>query len=166
MVKPREDCAFNTFPSAVRLCKMAKIEQNLIPNCVKCITLHTGCTVFLETTPANACENRPPSPNTRLRRSLWNCASNIKSHLLRLVFTSDRVGVGSGVLWLSENQKLEAYAESWARRIQSRKNQNVSIFFWPRLRLRRLRSSENQIVGVGSEQKDKPITTHVPMLCD
>ena len=39
-------------------------------------------------------------------------------------------------------------------------------FFRHRLRLRRLRSSENQIVGVGSEQKDKPITTHVPMLCD
>ena len=49
----------------------------------------------------------------------------------------------------------------------SRKNQNASIFIRLRLWLCYLRSSENQIVRVGSSRKrDKPITIFVPTLCD
>ena len=44
--------------------------------------------------------------------------------------------------------------------LKSRKNQNVSNFLRLRLWLHRLRSSENQIVGVGQKRKDKPITMH------
>ena len=54
-------------------------------------------------------------------------------------------------LWPSENQKLEAWAESQVRRNRSRMNQYVSISSDSVWRLCCLWSSENYIVGVGSK---------------
>ena len=82
--------------------------------------------------------------------------SIISADLLRLVFTSDRVGVISGVIralmtwWKS---KIQVVSKVISVMESESKESECFHFFRPRLRLRHLRSawsSENQIVRVGS----------------
>ena len=71
---------------------------------------------------------------------------NAKNHLLRLVFTSDGVGVGVVIRSVKRYDLVKIKQRS---RKQS---------FLLRLRFRRLRSSENQFVGVVSRSgRTKPI---------